>query len=958
MKKFLIVAIICIVTASLGLLTFNFMATKEKIIIDDVVYYVNVGEDFTISYDRVDPKTSTKINITYDGFEDYVGPTSTENNYIAKTAGKAVMKLESNISGFTPVTINVYIGDGSEFAPHYIDNANELSKVGRGEDGYFKSTSSYLLTADIDLENVSFDPLCNTADGFTGKFNFAGHTISNLLINSASSDNAGLFAKVGKNGEIIRGNLKNVTIKGSYSNAGAYAGINNGIISNSNVTCVDIVDSKAGANVGGLVGYSTNKITSSFVRGADNMTTISGATSSNVGGLVGNIETTDASKITEITRVYSLNVNVKGDNVGGLVGYMKGAEVRNAYSRNCEVISDSQTANIGGLVGKMDYQPAVSNIGSTVLNVYSTNHIASTLESADALVGNLNEYNRTEKTINTANIVIGAYYFSTTNTKLTNSNFVLVKKLDNVANITVDTFVTKTNLKDKDHNTDDMRDAKFDENIWDIKAGAYPELIMDNVDGTSTIQRTGNVAFVEGIDDITNKQGNKIILDKDIDGANSTKTKNATGSIFGELTREFDGAGYTIKNFTFTGPMFSKITSRIYNLTLENITVETDEFNIGILTAINEGSISNIKFVNCHIIVDMNNNETETNVGMVAGVNNSYINEIVVKSTETSANSIKLIEKRAGNVNVGLMVGKNTWSLKNSVVTSGVNAYIGENIEKAIYVGGVAGDNINGSIEYVAVGYGVNIQKENATDISNATVSANREATNIVIGGVAGYNQGSIRYCEISGVYYGYMFGGIAGENNGQADDVVEENTVTANTWAQASKLGGLVGAENMGTIKNCSTYATLDGYNAEANVGGITTVLRNYASVHNCFISTTFTGEGIKYFEVANTDHVHDMDDDIENVIINTKNMDGARSNNYNETGNWVANIGGWAANLFQHFTTDIRVSDEDCKNLTTYTNNNFSQDIWILGNEYPRLQKISAETNSLASIIAGLKI
>ena len=42
------------------------------------------------------------------------------------------------------------------------------------------------------------------------------------------------------------------------------------------------------------------------------------------------------------------------------------------------------------------------------------------------------------------------------------------------------------------------------------------------------------------------------------------------------------------------------------------------------------------------------------------------------------------------------------------------------------------------------------------------------------------------------------------------------------------------------------------------------------------------------------------------------------------------------------------FRVTDEECHNLVTYTNNNFDENVWILGNEYPKLYKL--ETIDLA--------
>ena len=958
MKKFLIVVIICIVTASLGLLTYNFMSTKEKIMIDDVIYYVNIGEDFTVNYERVNPKSSTKIELSYDGFSDIIQESRTkENTFAAIGAGKAVMKLSTNISGFTPVTITVYVGDGSTVAPHYIDSAYELSKVGTGEgyvkgDGYFKADASYVLTQDIDLENVSFEPLCNTAEGFTGKFNFADYSISNLLINSSDIDNAGLFAKIGKDGQIVRASLKNVSVDGSYANVGAIAGINEGKISHANVVSLNLNDTKENANVGGIAGLSTGNIYTSSVVGLTNESLVAGVSGSNAGGIVGRLETLNSAIVNEINKCYVQNVKVSGQYAGGLVGSTLASEVRDVYVRNATVEANGNNAYAGGMIGQMEYSNNIT-LGSSLLNGYvAENHLVGT--NADVFVGNTVNYSGAslsdKDALKVENIMIGLYNIGDGNTKYPQSTYVYTAKIDNVSNITVSTFITKTNVKEQEDDSSELRNIGFNTDAWIINDGAYPVLNMDGIDTTSNILRTGNAGFVDNAnsikDSISNSEVSKIILKSDIDGSNSHLDS------LGELNKEFDGAGHTIKNYRLDGPMFSRIASTIKNVTFENIIVTSNGNSLAILTAINEGTISNVRFVNCKVVAEQNINEEELNIGIVASTNSKNIQNVALKS-----NTINLGATRNGNVNVGFVAGRNNENIKNVLVYSNNKMSIESNINNTTYAGGVAGDNNNGSIEYASVGYGCDINGENATSAEKAMIVAPCTLDVLTIGGVAGYNQGTVRYNEISGTYYGYRFGGIIGENNVQNSAYyVEENNVTENTFAEAVDLGGLVAIENYGLISNCSTFATLNGYNENSRVGGICVELHNSQAVQNCFVSTSFTGEGEKHYGVGTNGHIHTMDDKVSNVIINTKNMGGALSNNYNETGSFWGNFGGWVSNIFNHYELEIRLSDEECQNLTTYTKYNFNQDIWILGNEYPRLQKIANASDSLNTIISGL--
>lgn len=958
LKKFLIVVIICIVTASLGLLTYNFMSTKEKIMIDDVIYYVNIGEEFTVNYERVNPKSSTKIELTYDGFGEIVQESRTkENTFSAIGAGKAVMKLNTNISGFTPVTITVYVGDGSTVAPHYIDSAYELSKVGTGEgyvkgDGYFKADASYVLTSDIDLENASFEPLCNTTEGFTGKFNFADYTISNLLINSSDIDNAGLFAKIGKDGQIVRASLKNVNIDGAYANAGAVAGVNEGKINHTNVVSLNINDTKENANVGGIAGLSTGRVNTSSVVGLTNESLVAGVSGSNAGGIVGKLETSNASDVHEINKCYVQNVKVSGQYAGGLVGSMIASEVRDVYVKNTTVEASGSNAYAGGMVGQMEYVNSIT-LGSSLLNGYvAENHLVGT--NTDVFVGNTVNYNgpslSTKDALKVENIMIGLYNIGDGNTKYSQSTYIYTSKIDNVSNITTTSFTTKTNIKEQEDGTTDFRIINFNTDAWIINDGEYPTLNMEGIDTTSNVLRTGNAGFVDNADSIkdsiSSSDVSKIILKGDIDGSNSHLES------LGELNKEFDGNGHTIKNFSLNGPIFSRITSTIKNVTFENISVTSNGNALAILTAINEGTISNVRFINCKVVAEQNINEEELNIGIVASTNNKNILSVGLKS-----NTINLNNTRNGNVNVGFIAGKNNENIKNTLIYSTNKISIGDTLNNTTYAGGVAGDNNNGTIEYASVGYGCDINSENATTAEKAFIVAPCTLSGLTIGGVAGYNQGSVRYCEVSGTYYGYRFGGIIGENNVQNSAYyVGENNVTENTFAQAVDLGGLVAIENYGTISNCSTFATLNGFNGSSRIGGICVELHNMQAVQNCFISTSFTGEGEKHYGVGTNGHIHTMDDKVSKTIINIKNMGGALSNNYNETDSWVANFGGWVSNIFNHYDLEIRLSDEECQNLTTYTNYNFDQDIWILGNEYPRLQKIASSSNSLNTIISGL--
>jgi hypothetical protein len=127
--------------------------------------------------------------------------------------------------------------------PTLIEDADGLQDI--------ENDTDYILTADIDLDGVTWTPLVD----FNGMLDGHGYTISNLTVGSASDDNQGLFATLDDDAIIQNLNLKDFTITADDS-AGCLVGLvnqkKNIIIKNVNVDGATITLDGEG---GGLIGF-------------------------------------------------------------------------------------------------------------------------------------------------------------------------------------------------------------------------------------------------------------------------------------------------------------------------------------------------------------------------------------------------------------------------------------------------------------------------------------------------------------------------------------------------------------------------------------------------------------------------------------------------------------------------------------------------------------------------------
>ena len=241
-------------------------------------------------------------------------------------------------------------------SPVVITNATELQAMKDSP------ASNYILANDIDLEGESWTPVGNLSDGsFSGSFDGAGYTISNLNI-PGSSDYQGLFG---------------IVVTGGY--------IHDLILEDVNVSGDD--------NVGGFVGY----IGGATIQDCSVSGTVTGGTTSDyIGGFVGYISSSGAD-IDNCISTVTVNTAGASSEAGGFVGFMGAGTIDKSYStgdvnctgagsvqaggfvglfvgtiQNCYATGDVTTA--GGFVA--GFVSRISGAGSSVINCYSVGAVS------------------------------------------------------------------------------------------------------------------------------------------------------------------------------------------------------------------------------------------------------------------------------------------------------------------------------------------------------------------------------------------------------------------------------------------------------------------------------------------------------------------------------------------------------------------------------------------------------
>ena len=212
-------------------------------------------------------------------------------------------------------------GKGTAEDPYQVGTVADLQKVAElvngGDAAYAKA--HYKLTDNVDLSGVeSWTPIGTEGSQFTGTFTGTGFTISNLKINDADLEFAGLFGCVSAPGKLVGITVDNAVVTGK-AQVGVIAGsVFTGAAEDCHVT--GAVNVTGNYKVGGMFG--------------DGYANLSGCTVNATGSVTGNYLARD----------------LEGDCVGGLIGFRGEGDT---ITTDCSVsgIKVSGSRKVGGLIG-------------------------------------------------------------------------------------------------------------------------------------------------------------------------------------------------------------------------------------------------------------------------------------------------------------------------------------------------------------------------------------------------------------------------------------------------------------------------------------------------------------------------------------------------------------------------------------------------------------------------------
>lgn len=922
MKKFLVFLVAIIVVVSLGLTTYYFLRNDEVISFNTKEVYLNVGDMLTLDdlgheVLKKHDKTTYNFNAGDETVTSCIEYDESKGYYVAKAGGDVELKIITSNGKYAEFKINVHIGNGSEANPYYISNQGDLSLIG----------DTYELDANFDLRNditltSDFTPIGKNIEtgvmtGFSGKFNGNGYSISGLNLINGEYENAGLFSTINADAVVTDLTLKNITINGSYSNAGALAGIVAGEVSRVKVQDADITNLKEAGITGALIGTLTGKMT---VSSADNAT----------------ISVGDESNTT-ITAI-----------AGGLVGKVDNAKVQAVYA-NSTINLYNATGIVGGLVGELVIGTNAGSIEESY-SISTSNYV-----DAGAFIGTISKNEMfNEEVANRWYYLNGNYVVAGTNSVVKTDNSGLYTTYYNKSNA-IYFIVDFNSVEDMMANTEYVfyamaQDDKVVWNTlaWDIKPGALPVLNM-TASNLSTISRDYLMRDIsnETIGDITaDTQTNaQIFLNyieecRTTDGAIKDKKYvlatdiDLTGYDYRaiDLTNStFDGNGKTITvNVTHNFDHNIGLFARVSNSTVKNLTIKVlglaGSNNVGALAGVisSTSDIRNITtiypetelnfvahnfgglagLINDGVTVD-NVSVTGLTINLDADIDNvggisAEITNSVIMNSEVSDSTLYATYSVAGavafnsistidNINVtdvtvayagnggtiGGIVATNDGNVKNSKFTGNISI---EAANDVVYVGGVAGKN-SGSIDNVVVlGNGIDINNTIAdtfyiggvvgnnngtiadTQVNFTTIGSYIKGKSHYVGGIAATNSGAnsniIRSVVTSDINGNYVGGIVAVMNNGGAkiDQVfVGKNLNTQNLITGDKMVAGIAYNFASGEITNVQAISEIKGQETDTRSSLIVLEFPANATLKNATINSSLNGNGIFYLDTYN---------------------------------------------------------------------------------------------------------
>ena len=834
MKKFLMYVIVLVTLLFVGYTTYYFIRNNETITLtlSGGEIYLNEGQTVELPIKWTKPYSSTTLEVEVVN-QDVVAYDETTQLFTAKIGGQSTVTIKPSNENFGPFTFIIKVGDGSVLNPYYIQTEEELASI--GIDAKFQISKSYKLIADLDLKGYdNWTPIGTRSNAFSGNFDGGSKLISNLTITSGTD--VGLFGAIAETSTVSNVYLANASINGSFANAGAIVGINKGTVKLCNVSGLELTNTNATSNNGGIAGLMQN-------------TSVSG-------------------NFTSFAYIDMCEVTVDAEcsgAFGGFAGQMIGSVVYNSKATINSYLANNDSTYFGGVAGIMkDAQGTSKYMFSVIKNSYVV--INSVVGGTSTNQGFIVGQNSDTCQNGYANKIKSVYYHasglsavvasSATTIDLSTVKSVSVSDLSLQATFIGWDFGNIWTTEEDTITNSIMFESAVSQNLNEYIPGSTISTEQDFRDVLQTIASSPASGTVYEIS--TN-------LEVDFNGEEWT---TIAPSINAPMTCSIicaDGATLTLKNLKISGTnssffgYLSGTNTLIKGIVFKDVTVNSNAKNVGVIA---EGLLSGATIENCAVEnTQISTGESTSNVGGVVAINNGgkVLATKVVGNTETG-NKLATTSK---NVVVAGITADNRGLIQNSEISGYIFEIKSAEASDYVIFGGIAGNMDNGKVvncyNYDAmlnsklygtvyaggvVGYATNNSSIDSC-FSEAMLKVSYASENSYAGGVcANFTGSAIKNSYFKGEIQAYYVAGICQTTNSLINQCYFDGT------AEGIRVAGLVGFNN-NRVVNCYAQGSLVGATQKSEASGLVSIINVGATVEHCFSNISFAQcKGLKNAE------------------------------------------------------------------------------------------------------------
>ena len=386
-------------------------------------------------------------------------------------------------------------------------------------------------------------PIAPNTATYAGKFDGQGHTISGLYFNNEEEDYVGIFGQLCDGGEIQNVGLKNSYFRGrNYIGGICGSNYKTGTIRNcySEANVTGVVDSRSGADIGGVVGKNNGTVENCYNTGnvvGDKW----------VGGVCGYNDGTN-------NNCYNTGKVTGTSDVGGVCGQNDKGTLTNCY-----YLADSETNNNDGTFGKTAEQFASGEVA----------YLLNGSESTDvAFCQNLDNGEPTD-----ASPVLDSTHGTVY--QFTNCN-------------QADTYTNNKDAKSGDHSWDDNGFCRYNDSHY-----AEPE----QVNGVYQIENAGQLYWFAALVN-TEENGTypnasaNAVLTKDIVVNENVLNEDGTLNTSG-----------TFRDWTPIGERSVKYAGKFngQNHTISGLYYNDNYYQVGLFSYVDSGTISNVGVIDSYL---------------------------------------------------------------------------------------------------------------------------------------------------------------------------------------------------------------------------------------------------------------------------------------------------------------------------------------------------------------------